>query len=753
MLVLSALGTWAALGLSGFSPSRESVILELPSLDEIGVQTMERSSTVPSFRTRLPQVVFPSPARKRLAERETSPRIPAVDLDQERSDVSTAKKSSFRSWEKKDTKVRRPSRKRSRSYGLISTSQPTSRPANDSPRPSQPAPQVERATDAPFEVLVDTSPVTRSAQPEWVDPLPYIHFEGLTNSSISLLPGSIAYEWPPKRSYPFAELPNPFDSVSPDLDHVFLFASVEMDDGSEPVLIGGLYGRDTALVADCSDLVWFLYPEDSSDSPLAISGDCVSFLELETGVFETLLTRGSAQSDVLVIANPANTAVPDRFGPIGHVDVDVSDGYNGYELLVEGEVFDALQASIHGGNGLDEAYILVDGERHDLALDDVDPQFSLSVPLPETEGGLHTIELWGRDHAHSNAFLVDSDLFSERSRTLESIAPGYPFGCGLQSEVWWFTGQEPPLLPQREQVVALARATLNDQGLLVLDGTASQNATQYDWVLTEISRSESYSLSGELVGTEHIPAGVYEVVLYVPVAPPPLDPNDFFAYYRYFTNPDCKQDRFVLFIPPRMAHEAHRPGGTVHVRWFSSEQSVDDPFLVEEGTAQTSLVWSLDMAGYVFDEMGATLKGMEAGDFTAYLQLNEETIPVELDAKGHFRSVVEVGVEPEHEYDVRLYVVPGEGALPILAYQRVIDSLYVFPSAPEMNTLSNLDMRSNTQDHFSGMNSSATASSMMMVHASSFEGPFPYETPFESRSSLSTQAVPTFIPALPDVDQ
>jgi hypothetical protein len=451
--------------------------------------------------------------------------------------------------------------------------------------------------------------------------------------------------------YPFAQLSNPFNQVAPDAAPLIFMETVILPTGADwesAIHLGGYYGDSLALVAVSEDgtVLWQLASDAGAGETAQYDQPYLQLNELDTDVYAASLCDSSGCSIPLFIAKPVNTAVPDSYPPAGNIHGEFTDDPDNPLLRIWGQAYDAIQKALaRSGSGISEAYVTVDGKKYTLT------KFDITLGVEPNELGVHDIQLWAGDAAHQDIFPVDADFVSQYRQKLEQVASAdpsewqswnlfwqmyaYPWHGGFYSSAndgFWSVMPAASLNP----VTASAEPGLDANNYLVLDGSSSVNANRYDWTLVNIGSGQQFTRSGATVGTEDLPPGLYEVTLKVPQyeatggSPP----------YRI----TYSEDSFNIVIPPRFDLGAQQALGTVHSRWVSKQ------------VADGSYAWALELAGNVFDELGAALHGYQPTDFEAWVDLNGQKIPVTLDENGHFAQSVDIGPAVNPAYDITLHV-------------------------------------------------------------------------------------------------
>jgi hypothetical protein len=449
-------------------------------------------------------------------------------------------------------------------------------------------------------------------------------------------------------AYPFADFSNPFDQVLPDVSKIFLEpVSLSIGETAGELYLGGFYGDMLALVAECprETLTWRL-TRNGGGEPITVQNRVLVLDGLETGVYSVDICTGAGCFTTFYLAKPINTAVPDLFVPSGNIHAEFVNDSSGdltFKLRVWGKAYDAIQSALaKGGSGISDAFVIIDGQRVDVTLND-QGEFETIVTVARDPYGVHDCQLWARDPCHTTTpTKVDADYVSEYAKRFKDVQNADPsnwdnwqigsYACSMMcvlTRAGSFIIQQ-PYADYREGAVAKAEASLDGKSYLVFDGGHSVNAAKYLWTIKNIVSGVEYGKEGITVETEDLPAGLYEVTLRVPT----ITDDHQYAY---------SQDSFCIVVPPRMDLSVRRITGAVHSRWFS----------IATGESYS---WNLQLEGHVFDEIGAAVYGNTAKDFDAWVEVNGAITPVVLDSKGGFNTTLHIGQNLDSEYNISLHV-------------------------------------------------------------------------------------------------
>ena len=433
----------------------------------------------------------------------------------------------------------------------------------------------------------------------------------------------------PPYVYPFPSYPNSYAQSLPDLSgqRVFLNGVAWPTNGTATLWGTTSNGLANLCVSDNS--VW-----GGSWALRSVDGDTwntwpdpnLSVSSLSKDVYEIHLTTAASGSlPSFWVAWPTNATVPDRSSPAGAVHGEIAGGTNVLRMHVWGCIYDALQAGLQAGptNGVASSRLKVDSNWVAFA-PDAAGSFDVSVAIRHRPDGVHTVNLYAADTAHSDLFSVDSECVSEYGWPLPQAPGPNPGNGGCIVDT---VGS----MPSGPSGIAVAKPRLNTQGLLILDGSESIGATFYHWTIEDLSSGVTYIRDGVNVETEDLPAGGYSVT---------LDCSGNVLFWPPTDTPNATTS-FFLIIPPRVYLAAREVDGALHIRWTPE---------VIGGKWN----WCFYLSGHVFDEIGTTVFNQTVTNLETWVTVNGTRLNLTLDATGSFLTRYVAGVQVAPVYDLIL---------------------------------------------------------------------------------------------------
>ena len=127
--------------------------------------------------------------------------------------------------------------------------------------------------------------------------------------------------------------------------------------------------------------------------------------------------------------------------PSGNIHAEfVNDSFGALtlKLRVWGKAYDAIQSALaKGGSGISDAFLVIDGQRVDVTLND-QGEFETIVTVTRDPYGVHDCQLWARDPCHTTPTKVDADYVSEYAKTIRGRPECRPVELGhLADRLHW----------------------------------------------------------------------------------------------------------------------------------------------------------------------------------------------------------------------------------------------------------------------------------------------------------------------------
>ncbi len=448
--------------------------------------------------------------------------------------------------------------------------------------------------------------------------------------------GRTRRRWRPKpRIFPFAEYLDAFSLTLRDESPFDLFVYPDSNSDTNHLENSNLWGislRGRTFLLALTEQGWWRtqwsYRHVDDEVWQEAPRPYLYLSEMPKDVYEVRVDDASGSSLInnnpLWVAWPVNSIPADQSPPAGAIHAEITGSERNLQLHAWGYAYDAIQAGLgYSNSGVKTACLSVDGQRVPLKMDS-NGTFDVTVPVNHQRRGIHSVSLYASDRAHPQLRKIDTEYASEY---------GWPLKDAPTAEMafyqWHNAFDDVGLHEEYPNAVAVAVPRLNDEGLLVLDGTASENTSLYRWTIGEQGTPDSYHLTGKIVNTEDIPAGVHKVTL------------NCLGDISSSVNP-LGVTTFLLVIPPRVSLDYREVNGALHIRWI--------PEIVNRRWQ-----WVMHMGGHVYDEIGRTVLGYDADNIEAWVTVNGTRVDLELDSKGHFTGRYVAGRRVSPEYDLILH--------------------------------------------------------------------------------------------------